>query len=703
MVKAWNTGEAIAELPPANPEVVYPPEPEESADLAVRIRWRRRVREIENEIAGFHSNRCYLNLQLELARAFIDQTFYFPHNIDFRGRAYPIPAILNHMGADNARGLLRFAKGRELGAAGLTWLKVHLANTYGFDKASLKEREQFTMDHLEDMRDSALNSLNGKRWWLTAEDPWQCLAACFELTAALDCPDPAKFVSHLPVHQDGTCNGLQHYAALGGDMMGATQVNLVPGDRPADIYSEVARLVRTEIEKDEEQGNAMAKLLHGKISRKVVKQTVMTNVYGVTFIGARAQVQKQLDVIIPKTDETVIDNYSLSAYIAKTIFKVLGDMFKGASGIQHWLAACAARIATALTPEQIEKLNSQLHDKPTGKKKNKSKSKKGTAADFQSSVIWTTPLNLPVVQPYRNTQIRAIPTQMQSVWITEPRSTDPVLKRKQMQAFPPNFVHSLDATHMLLSALKCDEIGLTFAAVHDSFWTHAADVPVMNRILRDAFVRMHSENIIGRLAEEFNARYRGSIQQAVVYSRSPLGQRVKALRAQRRKVKSESRTAKAAIKDGGRRKVLALEELIEEYERLRLLRSDDPSERERGEAMVTPGSLYAAVKPGSVDFVQEEVSEVATLGSMSEHGGLEPEHDNDAELADEATPFNADSAAQESDDVSSSGAPVKGPRKRLPAKRNPTCKVWVPLTFPTVPQRGDFDVSMLKDSAYFFS
>jgi DNA-directed RNA polymerase len=33
-------------------------------------------------------------------------------------------------------------------------------------------------------------------------------------------------VSHLHIHQDGSCNGLQHYAALGRDIEGAYQVNL---------------------------------------------------------------------------------------------------------------------------------------------------------------------------------------------------------------------------------------------------------------------------------------------------------------------------------------------------------------------------------------------------------------------------------------------------------------------------------------------
>jgi len=34
--------------------------------------------------------------------------------------------------------------------------------------------------------------------------------------------------------------------------------------------------------------------LKGNVSRKVIKQTVMTSVYGVTFIGARQQIQRQL-------------------------------------------------------------------------------------------------------------------------------------------------------------------------------------------------------------------------------------------------------------------------------------------------------------------------------------------------------------------------------------------------------------------------
>lgn len=43
-----------------------------------------------------------------------------------RGRAYPIPPYLNHLGDDLSRGLLQFAHGRELGESGLRWLFIHV-------------------------------------------------------------------------------------------------------------------------------------------------------------------------------------------------------------------------------------------------------------------------------------------------------------------------------------------------------------------------------------------------------------------------------------------------------------------------------------------------------------------------------------------------------------------------------------------------
>lgn len=95
-----------------------------------------------------------------------------------------------------------------------------------------------------------------------------------DVHAAMESGDPYSYLSSQPVHQDGTCNGLQHYAALGGDTEGAAQVNLSPGDRPSDVYTYVGNMVENMIDVDVKKGDRRAIMLQGKISRKVVKQTV---------------------------------------------------------------------------------------------------------------------------------------------------------------------------------------------------------------------------------------------------------------------------------------------------------------------------------------------------------------------------------------------------------------------------------------------
>lgn len=56
---------------------------------------------------------------------------------------------------------------------------------------------------------------------------------------------------------DGSCNGLQHYAALGRDEAGAKAVNVVPPatpmDLPSDVYTIVLEVVKEKVQRDAEQ------------------------------------------------------------------------------------------------------------------------------------------------------------------------------------------------------------------------------------------------------------------------------------------------------------------------------------------------------------------------------------------------------------------------------------------------------------------
>ncbi|KAK3262316.1 hypothetical protein CYMTET_28820 [Cymbomonas tetramitiformis] len=183
---------------------------------------KRKIRAAGQYNAELHSQRCDFEYKLSVGRLLRDEVFHYPHNIDFRGRAYTMHPHLNHLGADPSRASLQFADPHPLGEHGLYWLFLHLANKYanGVDKYSLPARRDWAEENLAEVLDSAERPMDGRMWWTQAEDPFQCLATCFDIRDALRAPRVEEYRSRLPVHQDGSCNGLQHYAALGRDELG---------------------------------------------------------------------------------------------------------------------------------------------------------------------------------------------------------------------------------------------------------------------------------------------------------------------------------------------------------------------------------------------------------------------------------------------------------------------------------------------------
>ncbi|KAG8075105.1 hypothetical protein GUJ93_ZPchr0006g43375 [Zizania palustris] len=460
----WSRGGGIAGL--VDKGNIPLPERPESEDPDEIQKWKWSLKKAKKTNRELHAERCDTELKLSVARKMREEDgFYYPHNIDFRGRAYPMHPHLSHLGSDLCRGVLEYAEGRSLGKSGLRWLKIHLANKYGggIEKLSHEGKLAFVENQLPDIFDSAANPTDGNCWWMNAEDPFQCLAASMDLFDALTSSSPYCAVSHLPIHQDGSCNGLQHYAALGRDYMGAAAVNLVPGEKPADIYSEIAARVLIVVREDSMKDPAtnptasLARVLVDQVDRKLVKQTVMTSVYGVTYIGARQQITKRLQEKGLITDDKLL--YDVSCYATRVTLDALGQMFQSARGIMAWLGDCAKMIA--------------LDNQP---------------------VKWTSPVGLPVVQPYKKYKNYMIRTSLQCLALR--REGDTIAIRRQKAAFPPNLVHSLDSSHMMMTAIACKEADLHFAGVHDSFWVHACDVDKMNQILREQFVELYSMPIL---------------------------------------------------------------------------------------------------------------------------------------------------------------------------------------------------------------
>jgi DNA-directed RNA polymerase len=171
-------------------------------------------------------------------------------------------------------------------------------------------------------------------------------------------------------------------------------------------------------------------------------------------------------------DEISNEIFNACGYLARTTMDVMGDLFSGAKETMNWLTTCARLISQ--------------HGYP---------------------VAWISPIGIPAIQPYRQKKSATLVTLMQTVTLADESDDLPIHKQRQVSAFPPNFVHSLDSSHMLLTALEMDRRGLAFSAVHDSFWTHACDIDEMNGALRDVFVDLYDQPLLERLLETWKIRY----------------------------------------------------------------------------------------------------------------------------------------------------------------------------------------------------
>lgn len=467
----WDAGGGYGGIPMADPRVPADEIPiPDGCDDESLVQFKLERKLIHDDNARTVGKRKATLSKLRTASRFIEYNeFFFPYQYDYRGRIYPVSADLQPQSDDAARGLLEFSVGKPLGGDGLHWLMIRLANCFGVDKCSFDDRVEWAMDHISDICSCADKPLEYK-WWLEADDPWQALATCFEIAEyTIHDAVGAEFVSHLPVNMDGACNGLQHFAAMCLDPIAAEQVNLIPAELPNRIYTSVAKLVYDKVEQDvqripneeptDKNGDPIAhpafEWMQSGISDKTVKRATMTLPYGVTPAGMQ-------DQFVTDGWTTGMDRpRSAACYLRDVTWEVLGDIVTSAREVMDWLKEVA---------------------KITAKKGHK--------------LTWTSPSGFAMTQEALRTKDTAIYTLLQRVhmYIAEPGKLS---AHRQQLCMPPNFVHDMDAAHLMLTVDECLKRGVTsFNMIHDSFGTHACDVDTMNSALRYRFVRMYQQDML---------------------------------------------------------------------------------------------------------------------------------------------------------------------------------------------------------------
>jgi DNA-directed RNA polymerase len=415
---------------------------------------------IHESNARLQAKRGSLLRKLDIAECYREEDrIYFPHFMDFRGRIYPMCQDLNPQADDIGKGLLHFADGKRLGAAGVYWLAVHLANSFGENKITFAERVAWVLEHEPEIFDSARDPLDGRRFWAEADEPWAFLAACREWSlsqAGGGLGHQMDFISHLPVSLDGTCNGLQHLALAGGDRVGAKATNCVAGELKQDFYQTIAHVVGETLQADAQKGTleALAWVAGGGVERATVKRACMTVSYGVTSRGIRTQLIS--DGFLKPIEGPIRDNV---AYMQEAISQALSTTMSSAMLIMTFFQNLAGALADANIP-----------------------------------LRWVTPAGMTCIQSYWGLGEYRVKTLKGRLRYPIEDEELKLRRQKQILASAPNIVHSWDAAMLAETTLRCAARGIThFAMIHDSYGVHATDVEhlrgILCRVAKDQYAR----------------------------------------------------------------------------------------------------------------------------------------------------------------------------------------------------------------------
>jgi len=478
---------------------------------------------------------------LEVMRLAREDHFHFAYNIDSRGRIYPLGSYLHPQGEDTFRALLEFSVEQPITEQGVRWLALHgsqcastqrIASELGVKSAILSAEQRLTwIEKVTPMiLESAAEAMECT-WWrdVGGKSAFQFLAFCYAWSDLKKGDHRVK--SRLPIHVDGTCNGLQHIAALTRDRPLGGAVNLVPGE-PADIYMSVTRAVlerasvpdrRVVVKPDE--GKPFELSLHefeprlrallgahpNLVDRDAAKKVVMVIPYGATVRSYAKELASHLKN--SAADPRLLEELSAMGKIAADRIRQAFEDDKAASsrlrgklekkreregkGLELYygrllLSTLLAREFDAALRERYPVIGSfKAWLQETCK----------SVTDRHLPLMWVSPSGLPVLQNgFKASTDRIDVRGIGRIRLSHYTLTDAVDSQRQSRGILPNFIHSLDGAHLVGTIRRAQALGVrSFSMIHDSFGTHAADMPKLARALRAAFVELYADDRLEEL------------------------------------------------------------------------------------------------------------------------------------------------------------------------------------------------------------
>jgi len=394
--------------------------------------------------------------------------------------------------------------------------KTHLEgeglDNISVDKMTLEDRIEWTNQYMSEIKDAGQH----QQFSSDAEKKVSFLAACVEWYE-FDCAfkDNRIHMTSLPIPIDGSNNGWQHLGAISKDEQTGDLVGLIPGDIQKDFYVQTAKEM-INICKDDRLNSILSQMPMKSIRKGISKRGSMTRAYSAgakkiaenMFFDCKSEdyhteygitqddctklsklLIKAIDKVCPGPLSTMSYLQDLSMYQLGTHVKIDGNGYEANSEYREYSQLRDDLMKKNFkTDEDLEALNDvvlKLKEFTTRLKHGKGKDR----------IEWSTPSGFDVVyekwimqdrkargriKGYGNktgqvTHVALVPTRMPD-------------RRGFICGMSPNYIHSMDASHM---ALVISEWNGCFAAVHDSFSTHASDVDRLLDLTKQVFIRMY--------------------------------------------------------------------------------------------------------------------------------------------------------------------------------------------------------------------
>ena len=391
-------------------------------------------------------------------------SYYFPVTMDTRGRMYYRGGLLTPQGMEFCKAAFQFATFEPLGLDGIDAICIHTANVLGFDKYSIADRIS-TIENLVDneLLDLDIDHRLVKVMW-PESDVFQATVALNELQRIININlngcDMEDVQSNLVCHQDGTCNGLQHMAAITHNKQTAIAVNCVASttsEIPADIYgiiADAAAMLEDHVQTHE---------LITRYGRSMAKNPVMITGYGAGEDTIIANTQ----AFLAKKGITV-NVEPLGAAIGKAYCKAIDNH---AGAVKALTEALKARVKARVESGQVK-------------------------------FSWTTADGFEACTEYRDHEVNRVRAGKFNALVRNmfPAPLDEV---KTVGAMAPNFIHSIDGTHLRMVVNDCNH---SLVTVHDSIGSHAKNFFTTADSIRAKFVEVHKYDAIGNLCDNMQVR-----------------------------------------------------------------------------------------------------------------------------------------------------------------------------------------------------